>query len=268
MKRFSILGAGNLGTYLAHALVDSGFALTGIYKKSKFNQFPQHVTNDAVAMTAQSDFIVIAAQESKIEEAAKMMAETTNPKGKIFFHTCNGMTSQQLKSLKDEGAFTASFSPLQTFPAFPVSGAGKSGKSDISGVFDDVCFLAEGDPEALVLAKEIAAALNAVVRYVESEKKIFYHIAGVAASNFLISILKLAERQLNNAKMPGETVSIKDLLPLVRQTLNNVEARGVEASLTGPFKRKEMGIIAKHLEKLDNPDDKVLYNALTHYLSL
>lgn len=267
MKRFSILGAGNLGTYLCRSLVDAGFRLTGIYKKSKFDLFPESVTNNLAHMVEHSDFVVIATQESKIEEAAKTIAQKANPRGKIFFHTSNALTSQQLQVLKAKGGITASFSPLQTFPAFPVSPDGDVDASAVD-VFENVCFLCEGDPEALKSAKEIAAALKANLRYVEKDKKVFYHIAGVAASNFLISILKLAERQLNRAKTAGETVSINDLLPLVRQTLNNVEKRGVEASLTGPFKRKEMGIIAKHLEMLDNKDDALLYKTLTHYLGV
>lgn len=256
MKRFSVIGAGNLGTYLIDALVKKGYSLKYIYKKSKSRQFASAITGDIRLLVEQSDFIIISTQESKIREAAELAAGSSRPKGKFFFHTSNSLTSDELSSLQEKGARVASFSPLQTFPAY---GTGTGGE-----VFNDIYFLAEGDEKAVNLARQVAGDLGAHVLAVNKSEKIYFHIAGVASCNFLIAVLELAENQL---KKVGKH-DIKILLPLIKQTLKNVEERGVEASLTGPVKRKEMGIIKKHLEVLEkNPDEEALYKALTEFLS-
>lgn len=256
--RFSVIGAGNLGTFLIYSLVNRGYRLSGIYKKSKFRLFDSRVTGDIAAMLALSDVVIIATQESRIPEAVQLAAQSGEAKEKVFFHTANALTSDSLLALKEAGAYVASFSPLQTFPPFEPDRPEE--------VFGGVYFLLEGDSEAITIAEKIGADLGAHVLKVNKEKKAYFHIAGVAASNFLISILKLAERQLKKTAVPGETPDIKVLMPLIRQTLKNVENRGVEASLTGPFKRKEMGVIQKHLEMLDE-DDATIYKALTDFLA-
>lgn len=251
MNRFSVIGAGDLGTRLIHALVETGYGLKYIYKKSKYDNFAGPVTGDIASMVRESDFIFISTQESRIAEAVRLAA-SSGPAGKVFFHTSNSLTSDELSPLKEKGAFTASFSPLQTFVGNDADGA---------GLFKGVYFLAEGDEPALNLAREIAARLDARLLVVDKDKKIYFHIAAVCASNFLISILKLSGNQLKRAG--GFDMNV--LLPLIRQTVNNVEIRGVDASLTGPVKRKEMGIINTHLEHLEG-EDAALYKALTNFL--
>jgi predicted short-subunit dehydrogenase-like oxidoreductase (DUF2520 family) len=265
MKKFSVIGAGNLGCYLSDVLLKQGYTLKTIFKKSKCRQFDGAVGNDIRLLVEEADFVIIATQESHIRGAAELAAAGSDPKGKIFFHTSNALTSEELQALKEKGAQVASFSPLQTFPEYR---AGTSAQ-----VFAGIYFLAEGDPAAVQLARQIAADLGAHTLVVEKNEKIYFHIAGVAASNFLIALLALAEAQLNKVQKkreertgkPSTPIDIKILLPLIRQTLANVEARGVNASLTGPLQRKEMGIIKKHLETL-NADEATLYKALTGFL--
>jgi len=255
VKRFSVIGAGNLGTYLIDSLVKKEYSLKYIYKKSRSHQFDFAITGDIRLLVEQSDFIIIAVQESKIREAAELAAASSYPKEKIFFHTSNSLASDELSSLREKGAWVASFSPLQTFPSFDARIGG--------GVFNDVYFLAEGDEKAVKLARQVAADLGAHVLEVNKSEKIYFHIAGVAACNFLIAVLELAENQL---KKVGK-YDIKILLPLIQQTLKNVESMGVKTSLTGPVQRKEMDIVKKHLEALEkHPDEAALYKALTEFL--
>jgi predicted short-subunit dehydrogenase-like oxidoreductase (DUF2520 family) len=260
VKRFSIIGTGNLGTYLIDSLVKKGYILKYIYKKAKYSspEFEAAIEDDIGLIVEQSDFIIISTQESKIREAAELAAVYSKPKGKIFLHTSNFLTSDELISLNEKGAIVASFSPLQTFA--------ETGPSSEENLFKGIFFLAEGDQEGVKLAERIAGDLEAHVLVIDKADKPYIHIAAVSASNFLVAILKLAEGQL---KRVGErcraSIDIKVLLPLIKQTLKNVESRGMESSVTGPVKRKEMGIVKKHLEMLEG-DEKELYKALSGFL--
>ena len=51
------------------------------------------------------------------------------------------------------------------------------------------------------------------------------------------------------------------LLPLVRSTLDNVEARGPAGALTGPIRRGDIDTVARHLAALP-PDEQRAYRAL------
>lgn len=256
-RSFSIIGAGNLGTRLALALATAGYRLQSIYKKAKYSTplLDNVIETDIVRLVAGSGMIFITTQESRIAGAVSDLAETGGLQGKYIYHTSNSLTSGELLPLKTKGAYVASFSPLQTF-------ADVSSVEQLTGeLFKGVYFLAEGDVEAVALAKEMGQRLGANVLEVAGEDKPYIHIAAVSAANFLIAVLTLAERQLQKTGKSG----IEILLPLIRQTLANVENQGVEASLTGPAKRKETGIIEKHLSLLEG-SDKALYKALTDYL--
>jgi predicted short-subunit dehydrogenase-like oxidoreductase (DUF2520 family) len=266
MRRFSVIGAGNLGCYLIDALVRQGYFLTSVYKKAKSREFEAAVKDDIRQVVEEADFVVISTQESQIRSAVEMAASGSDPRGKIFFHTSNALTSEELHALKEKGAPVASFSPLQTFPEYRAFPKGQ--------VFNGTYFLVEGDPAAVHLARQIAADLGAHCLAVEKDEKIYFHIAGVAASNFLIAILKLAEaqlkkvqkqRQAKTGKFP-DAMDLRILLPLIRQTLDHVETRGVAASLTGPVQRKEKGIIQRHLEALE-ADEAILYKTLSDFIS-
>jgi predicted short-subunit dehydrogenase-like oxidoreductase (DUF2520 family) len=242
---------------LINALVRKKYSLRYIYKKTKcgLRKFEPFIENDIELIIRRSDFIIISTQESKIHEVVESASVSLRLEGKIFFHTSNSLSSDELIRLKEKGAFTASFSPLQTFSEYSTENENTS-----PGLFKDIYFLVEGDPEAVKLAESIASDLGAHVILVDKKEKIDYHIAAVCASNFLISILKLSENQLKKVNS-----NINILMPLVKQTLKNVESNGVDATLTGPAKRKETGIIQKHLDHLVGSEAD-LYKALTDFL--
>ena len=152
MRKFSVIGAGNLGCYLIDALVKEGYILKTIYKKSKSRQFAGAVGDDIRLLVEQADFVIISTQESEIQRAAELTAANSNPKGKIFFHTANALTSEKLKALKKKGAQVASFSPLQTFPEYQAESPGH--------VFTGIYFLAEGDPAAVRFRYRLQTAFS------------------------------------------------------------------------------------------------------------
>ncbi|MFC2155162.1 Rossmann-like and DUF2520 domain-containing protein [Acidobacteriota bacterium] len=257
MKRFSLIGAGKVGANLIYSLVKKGYDFRYTYKKTKYENFAHRLSEDIGLIVQESDFIFIATRESQIAEAADIIARQADPAGKFFFHTSNSLTSDQLRPIKEKGGFTASFSSLQTFVDFCPE----------IDLFKGIYFLTEGDDRALQAAKEIADKLEAHILVVDKEEKNYLHIAAVSSSNFLISILKFAESQLKKCDRPGRDrdYDIRIMLPLIKQTLKNVEKKGVYASLSGPLKRKEFDILEKHLSLLTQ-DEAAFYRTLTGYL--
>jgi predicted short-subunit dehydrogenase-like oxidoreductase (DUF2520 family) len=257
VKRFSLVGAGNVGLNLINSLAKKGYDFRYIYKKAKYDYFASRLSGDIDLIVQESDFIFLTTRESQIGEAADLIARQADPAGKVFFHTSNSLTSDQLRPIKEKGGFTASFSPLQTFVGFYPE----------TDLFKGIYFLAEGDGRALQVAQEIADKLEAHILFVNKEEKNHLHIAAVSSSNFLISILKFAESQLEKCGRTSRDrkYDIRIMLPLIKQTLHNIEKKGVEASLSGPLKRKESAILEKHLSLLTQ-DEAAFYRTLTGYL--
>jgi len=197
--------------------------------------------------------VFIATGESSISEIANEISEKSEPKGKIFFHTSNSLTSDELTPIKKRGGIVASLSPLQTFVDL---------KKDPM-IFKDVFFLTEGDQKAVDLSKKLVPMLEGKIVIVKKEEKVFYHMAAVISSNFLISLVKFAEAQL---EMTGNKEGIVPLLPLIKQTVSNMENMGIKKSLSGPVQRGEKDIIRLHMDKLKG-DNRELYNLLSKKLS-
>lgn len=252
MTTFSVIGAGNLGSNLIYALRGSEYTFKYIYDRSKYPCFSSHIEGRLEEVISGSDVIFISVRESGIGDVVNMIASLKDLSGKFFFHTSNTLTSDELIPLRDKGGKIASFSPLQTFPDF----AGDR------NIFNSVYFLSEGDREAVRLADQISEYLKALNLEVDKSSKIFFHIGAVISSNFFNSLLRFADLQIKK----GGRGDYEVLLPLVKQTLKNIEKDGLDKSLTGPASRKESGIISKHLDSLVG-DEKELYRLLNKLIS-
>jgi len=249
---FSVLGGGNLGVNLAYSLSLKDYNFKYIYKKSKFEIYSSNIEKSLKKIILGSDVLFISVQESKIKDLVEKIETIGGLSGKIFFHTSNSLTSDELTPLKIKGALIASFSPLQTFPDFYKN----------KDIFNKIYFLFEGDKKAFEMAEKISSDLGAFCLKVEKNLKTYFHIGAVASSNFFNSLLRFADIQIKK----GGGSDYRILLPLIRQTLNNIEKNGLKISLTGPASRKESEIISKHIELL-NGDNKQLYKLLTNLLS-
>ena len=253
MSNFSVIGAGNVGLSLIEALRGKGYTLKFIYQKSKAANLDLFINDNLREIVRVSDFIFISTQESRITPAAEAVAREADVAGRIFFHTSNSLTSEQLAPLKHRGAVVASLSPLQTFTEK------RRGGELLTGI----TFLAEGDKQALSLARQLVTALGSELLEVRKEEKVYYHIAAVSSANFLISILKLARDQLEKTDTDR---GLDILYPLVQQTLNNARENGLLNAISGPLNRGELGLIEKHIAHLST-EEADLYRMLSAYLA-
>jgi predicted short-subunit dehydrogenase-like oxidoreductase (DUF2520 family) len=160
------------------------------------------------------------------------------------------LSTEVLAPLHAQGYAIGSFHPLQAI-ANPVTGAER-----IPGSWLAVT----GAPEALAVARRLAAALESPVLTVPEARRPLYHAAAATAANFLPPLLDMAARMLERAGVPHEA-SLAALLPLVRGALANIEEGGLEAAVTGPVPRGDVETVGMHLRAVD-PADRRLYTLL------
>lgn len=113
-------------------------------------------------------------------------------------------------------------------------------------------FAVAGDP----LAHAIVDALEGRALDVDDAHRVLYHAAACIASNHLVALLGQVQRVAAEAGVP-----LAAYLDLVRQTVDNVEALGPRAALTGPVKRGDWPTVQRHLDALPE-DERAAYQAM------
>jgi predicted short-subunit dehydrogenase-like oxidoreductase (DUF2520 family) len=109
-----------------------------------------------------------------------------------------------------------------------------------------------GDP----LADEVVADLGGRALHIADGDRDRYHAAAAMAANHVVALLGQVERVAASIGVPVEAY-----LALTRTAVDNVEALGARAALTGPVKRGETATIERHVAALP-PEERDGYLAM------
>ena len=198
-----IVGPGRVGTALARALRDAGVEVEGPLGRGE--------------RPGRCDAIVLCVPDAEIAAAAEVVTGAALLVG----HT-SGATP--LSALAHAGVPAFGLHPLQSFahPGVSFTGAGAA--------------VAGSTPEALAFATGLAERLGMRPFEIDDEGRAAYHAAASVASNFLVTLQAAAEAIAVGAGLDRDDARAM-LMPLVRQTVENIAELGPEAALTGPVAR-------------------------------
>lgn len=237
------IGAGTVATTLAPALSSKGYPVIAVANRSRASaeslaclikgcracRSDQGVADSAelVFITTPDDAIAVVADHVKWRP------------GQYVVH-CSGADSvASLETAKQAGAMVGVFHPLQTF-----AGSHKAAKN-----LPGTTFAIEAEEPLLGLLAAMAVALGGRYIQIDSRHKVVYHTAAVFACNYLVTLVKLAADLWQTSGIPREK-AISALMPLLKGTLNNIDAIGIPQCLSGPIARGDSGTIKKHLAAL------------------
>ena len=208
--RVGIVGRGRVGTALASALRDAGVDVDGPLGRGE--------------RPGRCDAVVLCVPDAEIAAAAEVVTAAAPLVG----HT-SGATP--LSALAHAGVPAFGLHPLQSFahPGVGFEGAGAA--------------VAGSTPEALAFATGLAERLGMTPFEIDDEGRAAYHAAASVASNFLVTLQAAAEAIAAGAGLDREEAR-ELLMPLVRQTIENVAELGPEAALTGPIARGDEATVA------------------------
>ena len=258
----AIIGAGRLGSALAHELSGAGYRIGEIVSRAgvscsrkalalAHSLHTRAVPLDQAHLHAQLIWLCVADRE--IEGVARTLAAAAKWKGwkgKIVFHSSGALSSAVLDRLRRRGAQVAAVHPVMTFVHRSVP--------SLRGV----PFAIEGDTKALSAARRIVRDLGGQVFSIDKEKKATYHAWATMICPLLVAALATAE-QVARAAGLSETESRRNMFPIVRQTLNNYAKLGPAAAFSGPLVRGDASVVRQHLEALGKiPEAKAVYIAL------
>lgn len=233
----AVVGPGRVGRSVATGAEGAGLAVRLAGRE------------DGVDAARESEVVLLCVPDAEIAAACEAVA-TAVPPIRFVGHTSGATTLDALEAARMAGAEVFSLHPLQTIP---------DASTDLTGA---PCAVAGSSPNALALARDLAARLGMRPFEIPEEYRAAYHAAAALASNLLVALEECAAGLLDRA---GADLPSRELLAsLVLRTAANWAERGPEA-LTGPIARGDTATIERHLEAMRElaPELVPTYEALT-----
>ena len=254
----SVIGMGRVGRCLMLSLLEAGFHIHSFFNRTVsvaqgladdfgkpiIKKFPER--KDDLGR-----IIFVCVPDDVISQVAEKLCGLSDEwSGYSFVHCSGARPAEDLDVLAAKGAQIASFHPIQTFPIDPDP-----------EIFREIWISLQGDKDLLKLLERFAVSLGAKTVRVTAVEKQQLHIAAVFACNYMVTIAGAAEKLL-----PEENKSMELLAPLMRQTLDQILAKGPDRALTGPLRRGDLQTLRNHMESLyELKDLHDLYTSLGRY---
>jgi predicted short-subunit dehydrogenase-like oxidoreductase (DUF2520 family) len=248
-RSVSIIGPGNWGSSLAHALRLAGIPLHEVIVPA---------TLDRAQLNA--DVLWLCVPDAAIAAVARRLVQRVGArglKGQIVVHSSGALSSGVLKAAAKVGASVASVHPMMSFPTrtpVPLQG---------------VPFGVEADAAArrilYAMVRRIGGRPFLIKSGNEAGNKALYHAVGTLSSPLLVSHLVAAQQAAELAGFSPRQAR-RLIEPIARATLDSVFARGAAKSFSGPIARGDVQTIRLHLQALkSHPMLAGVYRSLALY---
>lgn len=248
--KIGMIGSGRMAQAMGGYLVDHGYPVSGLWGR---NQEAAHTAAGFLRtahfeklddIVAQADILMLAVSDDALTAAAEALSNCGVPlKGKWIGHFSGSSSLDILEPLRQAESRVFSLHPLQTVPT-PEQGRVNLGQAT---------FVLEAEK---AFQSDLTAWLMPCgnpVLWLSPGKKALYHLGACLASNYVMTLYRLAEEALVDSGIPEAAASVA-LLPLMESTLKSYRTLGASKGLTGPVSRGDSETVKKHLESLQTAE--------------
>jgi len=248
--RFSLLGAGRVGSSLARWLEGCGAELVAIAGRGAGSPpwaGAPPLQDLAGFSSAGQDLLLLAVPDGALPEIARQLARL--PQAAVALHTAGSLGASVLAPLRAGGSAVGSFHPLKACPQ-PCPDPDQA-----RGTF----FALDGDGAALALAGRLAAAWGGSSARVAEEDRTLYHFAATLAAGGVVTLLCSAIEIAGRLGLPdGVAGGLAELSRgAVAQAIATIAAGDpAPLAITGPAARGDGPTLFRQLDALRaaNPD--------------
>ena len=238
-SKVGFIGAGRVGTALAVALHAAGYPVVSVSSRTYASaealatKLPGcRAFESAQDVVDAAELVFLTVPDDAIRSVAGALRWRA---GVSVVHTSGSASRAVLEAATAQGAETGSLHPLQTF-------ARVNAPIRLEGVVFGV--EAEGALEATL--NRLVADLGGTAIALRSEDKALYHAAAVLASNYVVTLSKLATDLW--LRLGWERpAALRALLPLMQGAIDNLDAVGLPGALTGPVARGDVETVRRNL---------------------
>lgn len=254
------IGAGKVGCSLGKYFMSHGIEVVGYYDADEKAAMEAAEFTDTKCITdinslvKKSDTLFLTVPDGLIT-AIWNQIKNESLSGKFIIH-CSGALSaaEAFPGIADTGSFGFSVHPL-----FAVSDKYHSYKE-----LRHAYFTIEGEAGHLKEVQEVFRSFGNEVLSLKAEDKVKYHLAAAVCSNHIIALLQETVDLMTECGFE-EKDTLSAISPIVRANVDHVLTMGTTASLTGPVERADQETVKKHLQCLNEKDQK-LYKLLSEKL--
>lgn len=244
-KSVAIVGAGKIAYSVTSSLLKAGYNVNCIVSrninsaKKLAEKFSVRNHSDSFKnLPAGIKIFFLTVPDSEIRNAAKnLSASNYNLKNCNVIHLSGVETISALSSVKKKGALTGSLHLMQTFP-----------DKRIVNLEDVHASIETDNNTVLKFLNKLGNDLDLKTFQIKSDKKVFYHLAGVFASNFLAGNLFYAEELIKSSNLKEKSYDI--LQSTISSTLKNIKRYGAANALSGPVDRGDVETVKLHLSSI------------------
>ena len=241
-----MVGSGNVATVLGKKMKENGIDILQVVSQTLSNalelgnalQVP--ATDNFGEINTSADFYIIAVTDPNITMVAAQLPEIDG----IILHTAGSVSKDVLEGYSNKYGVLY---PLQTL------------HRNVE-VLPDVPVLVDGNTETVKEAiKNFAKTWAEKVVIANDQQRLNTHVAAVMVNNFTNHLMALTEDFCMK-----EGIDFSLFLPLIYQTVNNLDAMPAAQLQTGPAERGDISTIDKHLQLLNRyPSLRNLYLKLS-----
>ena len=246
MKNIILIGSGNVATKIGLFLFSNGYKIIQVWSRKitnakvlskKINSYP--INN--LSKIKKADLYIIAVKDDKIEYVVNNIQNKINN----VVHT-SGSTSINVfgNKFKNFGVFY----PLQTFK--------KGNTLNMKEV--PICIEANSENFQKKLM-DFASNFSNNINLIDSHQRNIIHLAAVFSCNFTNHMFTISQKLLENSN-----IDFKILIPLIKQTILQIEKKHPSQLQTGPAVRKDLKTIKNHLKSISDKEVKEIYHTLTN----
>lgn len=251
MLTIGFIGAGKTGTALACNLHKNGYMIKAVASRTIISaEKLASLAGNCLVLKEPQDvaeicqLIFITTPDDIINSIARSVKWK---KDQYVVHCSGALSLDVLEPARQRGAVTGSFHPLQSFA---------DSEQAIHNLVGST-FGIEAEEPLLSALQNIVTSLKGNWLLLSAKDKVLYHTAAVLASNYLVTLVKLAADLWSDLGVPLERAR-GALLPLVKGTVENIQKVGLPNCLTGPIARGDLGTIKKHVEMLQKEKPELL----------
>ncbi len=245
-SHISVIGAGKVAHTIIPLLVKKGYSVKGVISRTikparaLAKKFKLEFSSDDInTIPPDVKVFLIMVPDNQITAAAEQLSKLSiDFRRCLFVHTSGSEGSSALNELEKKGGLTASFHIMQTFPSIK--------KTDIKNSFAAI-ETKYGQAERYLFS--LARTLDLKSFKLTEEEKVYYHMAGVFAANFINANFYSSEKLLEKTGLRSEDHYFL-FEPIIKRTLLNIKENGSAASLSGPVQRGDSQTVQRHINAL------------------
>lgn len=243
--KIAIIGAGKLAHSLTPALIQSDYDVQIVISRkissakslAKKFSIPQY-SNLLKKIPAEVNVFFLTVPDGEIKKTADALSRVRkNFTESLCIHFSGVENIAALKSLQKKGSSTGSLHIIRPFPS-----------KNIIDIANSPASIETESKQVKFFLIQLCRKLKLNPHTINSEEKVFHHIAAVNSSNFLVGNLFNAFSLISSKSKYPQSI----LRKTTQSALDNVFKLSPAKALSGPIDRGDVYTIKKHIEALNN----------------